>query len=92
MLSSKLVSLGLFGLALCAPVQLEKKAAKSAQAGKTIFVVGQNYQKEWNDFQKSFKTPSGISVYGEIFKKELNSDSVSLLKNYAASGQSYVII
>ena len=54
-------------------------------AGQTLFNVGQNYVDEWNAFASAIKTPSGISVYGDIYSGALNSDSQTLLQQYAGA-------
>ena len=70
-------------LSLAAPVVEKRSWAPSA--GSTIFNIGQNYVSEWNSFASAVKTPSGISVYGDIYSGALNSDSQILLSQYAAN-------
>ncbi|KAJ3562448.1 hypothetical protein NP233_g9563 [Leucocoprinus birnbaumii] len=62
-------------------------------AGQTYFVIGQNYEAEWNAFASGTgKTPAGISVYGDIYSGALNSDSVSMLADYASKHSGVVEI
>ncbi|KXN84666.1 Beta-1,3-xylanase TXYA [Leucoagaricus sp. SymC.cos] len=62
-------------------------------SGRTYFVVGQNYEPEWNGFASGTgKTPAGISVYGDIYRGALNSDSQAMLADYASKHSGVVEI
>ena len=78
-----LVTLASSVLSLAAPVV--EKGSWAPSAGSTIVNIGQNYFDEWNSYASAVKTPSGISVYGDIYSGALNSDSQNLLSQYAAS-------
>ncbi|GAP91550.1 putative endoglucanase H [Rosellinia necatrix] len=64
----------------------------SSRAGKTYLNIGQNYASEWDSFASRVKTPAGISVYGDIYGGELNTDSQNILTRYAGSHSGNVVV
>lgn len=72
-------------LSLAAPMVDIERRSWAPPAGQTIMNIGQNYVNEWDAFASAVKTPSGISVYGNIYDGALNTDSQTLLSSYASS-------
>ncbi|KAF9887173.1 hypothetical protein FE257_010427 [Aspergillus nanangensis] len=88
----------LFAALACASLSFASPAKNVARrsfaptAGSTVVSIGQNYDDEWHAFADSVKTPSGISFYGNIYDGALNSDSQTLLADYAGSQNGFVEI
>lgn len=85
------VTVALAAMASAHPATHAKRVPEPVP-GKTIFNIGQNYLNEWTDFAEGTNTtPSGISVYGNIYIGELTADAMQLIESYAQTHPSVVL-
>ena len=72
--------------ASCSSGSLIPSRPHNPRQAKGIAVnIGQNYVDEWQAFATAIRKPAGISVYGDIYSGALDSDSQTLLAEYAQS-------
>lgn len=91
--STALLAVGFANAAPAAAAKSLGQAAFTPSASQTYLVVGQNYENEWNGFASGTgKTPAGISVYGDVYTGALNSDSQTMLADYASKHSGVVEI